>query len=137
MEASETPPPQAPTSGSPPRFSAGYRLLCVLLTLALVVAGLFMGGFASEAGDSPNCGDRAAVVEEIEEEGFEDATCWDSDALKAASVILAWASVAALALSAILTLVSAITAQWRPLAMRLAIAAVVLGGLAILVAVID
>ena len=142
MEASGTPspqaepPPQAPAQ-EPARLSGGFRVLAVVLLLVVIVAGLFMGGFASEAGDSPNCGDVEAVAQEIEEEGFEDATCWESDTLKAISVVLSWASVAVLAVCAAFVLMTAIRGRRQPLAVRLVTLGVALGALAFVVAAID
>jgi hypothetical protein len=146
MEASGTRPPAEPAQPPPPpaaarvpddrKAGAGLRLLAVLAALALAAGALLSGALAVVAMDSPQCDDAAGVRAAILEDGL-DATCYNSSALKVGTIALAWPATALLAVAAILALAFAATGRRGQLLVRLAVAGVVLGGVAYLLAAID
>ena len=142
MEARDTPtppadppppPPDAPQMGRPSRV---MRLFVLILAMLLLVAGFFMGVFAIAAADAVDCNNQAEVAKAILEDG-EDATCYESATLRVAMVGLGWLSAGLCGLGMLLALAFAITTRFGSAALRVSIAAVTSGALALLAALID
>jgi hypothetical protein len=136
MEASGTPPPE-PTQPPPPppppaapsddeKATTGWRLLGVVLALALAFASAVMVIAMLDIGDTPLRDDCAA-----------DPDCTEyfdgSQAQKTISLILGWPSGVLAGVAAFVALYFAATGQQGQLLLRLTGTAIVLGGLSILV----
>jgi hypothetical protein len=136
MEASGTPPPE-PTQPPPPppppgapadaeQATTGWRLLGVVLALALAFASAVMVIAMLDIGDTPLRDDCAV-----------DPDCTEyfdgSQAQKTISLILGWPSGVLAGVAALVALYFAATGRQGQLLMRLTGAAIVLGGLSILV----
>lgn len=141
MEASGTPTPQPepPPPPAEPRSDAeppggGWRLLGVILALALAFAATVMIVVMIDVGGTPRCDDPAAIEEERRETGDLVIECFEgSETQKVASLALGWPSGALAALAALLALYFVVTGRSGQLLLRLTGAAVVLGVLSILI----
>jgi hypothetical protein len=145
MEASGPPPPEPPQppppSGAPSEAemeNTGWRLLGVLLALALAFACAVMVVTQVDIGDTPRCDDFAAVEEErnreLAEGGDGVVECFDgSQAQKVISLVLGWPSAILAGIAALVALFFAATGRQGPLLLRLTGTAIVLGGLSILI----
>ena len=111
-----------------------WRPLAALLALVLAFAAVAMALAMVDIGGTPRCDDPAALAEEIAETGATEVECFDgSETQKALSVVLGSASGLLAALAALAALVFALTGRRGSLMIRLTAAAIVLGGLGILV----
>jgi len=135
-----SPPPPAPPPPSPPgagdsgKASGGMRALGVLLALVLAFGAAVMIAVAIDIGDTETCDDFLEQVTSGERVLDLDDECFEgSSAQKAISVVLAWASGIVGVLAVLLALMFAVTGSRGPLLARVAVAAVVLGGLSILI----
>jgi hypothetical protein len=143
MEASGQPPPE-PTQPPPPpppeapseaeMESTGWRLLGVLLALALAFACAVMVVTQVDIGDTPRCDDPAALEEERAETDDLVIECFDgSQTQKVISLVLGWPSAILAGIAALLALFFAATGRQGQLLLRLTGTAIVLGGLSILI----
>jgi hypothetical protein len=144
MEASGTPPPE-PTQPPPPpppagapsdaeQATTGWRLLGVVLALALAFACAVMVIAMLDIGDTPRCDDPAALEEERVESGDLVIECFEgSQAQKVISLVLGWPSAILAGIAALVALFFAATGRQGQLLLRLTGAAIVLGGLSILI----
>jgi hypothetical protein len=144
MEAAGTPqpqPPQAPPPSPPAappsnedRASGGWRVLGVVLALALAFACAVMIVAMVDIGDTPRCDDPAALEEERAESGDLVIECFDgSEAQKVISLVLGWPSGILAGIAALVALFLAATGRQGQLLLRLTGTAIVLGGLSILI----
>lgn len=132
-DSPETQPPPPPADSRPAdKASGGMRALAVLFALVLAFAAAVMIAVAVEIGDSATCEEFPTLspAEQLEQEN----ECFDgSSGQKSATVILAYASGVIGAIAVLLALAFAITGRrGRPVLMATG-AAVLLGGLSILV----
>lgn len=140
MEAG-TPQPQSPSSPAPrsERDAEGppgrpWRVLGVVLALALAFASVVMIVVMLDIGGTPRCDDPAALTEEREETGAVVIECFDASQLqKVLSLALGWPAGGIAAIAAFLALSFAATGRRGQLMIRLTGAAIVLGGLSILI----
>jgi hypothetical protein len=143
MEASGPPPPE-PTPPPPPpppeapsdddTATTGWRLLGVLLALALAFACAVMVIAMLDIGDTPRCDDPAALEEERAETDDLVIECFDgSQAQKVISLVLGWPSAILAGIAALVALFFAATGRQGQLLLRLTGTAIVLGGLSILI----
>jgi|Tabmets5t2r1_1033131.scaffolds.fasta_scaffold61704_2 hypothetical protein len=140
MEASGQPPPE-PTPPPPPEApsdddtaTTGWRLLGVLLALALAFACAVMVIAMLDIGDTPRCDDPAALEEERAETDDLVIECFDgSQAQKVISLVLGWPSAILAGIAALVALFFAATGRQGQLLLRLTGTAIVLGGLSILI----
>jgi hypothetical protein len=144
MEASGTPPPE-PTQPPPPppppsgpadteQATGGWRLLGVVLALALAFACAVMVIAMVDIGDTPRCDDEAALADEREETGDLVIECFEgSQAQKVISLVLGWPSGILAGIAALVALFFAATGRQGQLLLRLTGTAIVLGGLSILI----
>jgi hypothetical protein len=143
MEASGPPPPE-PTPPPPPpppeapsdddKATTGWRLLGVLLALALAFACAVMVIAMLDIGDTPRCDDPAALEEERAETDDLVIECFDgSQAQKVISLVLGWPSAILAGIAALVALFFAATGRQGQLLLRLTGTAIVLGGLSILI----
>ncbi|HEX2468002.1 MAG TPA: hypothetical protein VHJ54_07345 [Solirubrobacterales bacterium] len=144
MEAAGTPqpqPPQAPPPSPPAappsdedRASGGWRVLGVVLALALAFACAVMIVAMVDINDTPRCDDPAALEEERAESGDLVIECFDgSEAQKVISLVLGWPSGILAGIAALVALFFAVTGRQGQLLLRLTGTAIVLGGLSILI----
>jgi hypothetical protein len=144
MEASGTPtppPPEQPQASPPPppapagsvdkRASGGWRALAVILALALAFACAVIVIAMVDIGDTPTCDDilsgKAAVPA--------DGGCFDgSSGQKVATLVLGWPSAVLAGIAGLVALYLAATGRRGRLLLQLTGAAIVLGGVSILVA---
>lgn len=134
--AAPTPEPAAPAPAAPAtppaddKASGGMRTLAVLFILVLAFAAAVMIMVGVEIGDTPTCDAITAGEEPIPADG----ECFDgASGQKSISVAFAYASGVVGAIAALLGLAFAITGRRGRLLVRLAVAAIVLGGLSILI----
>ena len=128
------PPPSPPGAGDSGKASGGMRALGVLLALVLAFGAAVMIAVAIDIGDTETCDDFLEQVTSGERVLDFDDECFEgSSAQKAISVVLAWASGIVGVLAVLLALMFAVTGSRGQLLARVAIAAVVLGGLSILI----
>jgi hypothetical protein len=144
MEASGTPTPE-PTQPPPPppppdapaeeeKATGGWRLLGVVLALALAFACAVMVIAMLDIGDTPRCDDPAALEEERQESGDLVIECFEgSEAQKVISLVLGWPSGILAGIAALVALLFAATGRHGQLLLRLTGTAIVLGGLSILI----
>jgi hypothetical protein len=126
----QPPPPEATER----KAGAGARVGAVVLALIFAFACAVMVAVMIDIGDSPICSDRQAVQEAIAESGGQTVECFDSTSTaKTASLILGWPSAVLAGLTVLLGLAFAIRGRGGRALAIVAIAAVVLGGLSILV----
>ena len=142
MEAAGTPQPEPPQAPPPPtappseedRASGGWRVLGVVLALALAFACAVMIVAMVDIGDTPRCDDPAALEEERAESGDLVIECFDgSQAQKVISLVLGWPSGILAGIAALVALFFAATGRQGQLLLRLTGTAIVLGGLSILI----
>jgi hypothetical protein len=141
---SGTPPPE-PTRPPPPppppgaaadteTVSGGWRLLGVVLALALAFACAVLVIAMLDIGDTPRCDDPAALEEERAETGDLVIECFEgSQAQKVISLVLGWPSGILAGIAALVALFFAATGRNGQLLLRLTGTAIVLGGLSILI----
>lgn len=128
------PPPGPPSAGDPDKASGGMRALGVLIALVLAFGAAVMIAVAVDIGDTETCDDFVEQVTSGELVPDFDDECFDgSSTQKAISVALAWASGIVGVLAVLVALMFAVTGRRGSLLARVAIAAVVLGGLSILI----
>jgi hypothetical protein len=132
-----TQPPPPPPPGAPSdteEATTGWRLLGVLLALALAFACAVMVIAMLDIGDTPRCDDPAALEEERQESGDLVIECFEgSEAQKVISLVLGWPSAILAGIAALVALFFAATGRQGQLLLRLTGAAIVLGGLSILI----
>jgi hypothetical protein len=143
MEASGQPPseptqpPPPPPPGAPAdteKATTGWRLLGVLLALALAFACAVMVIAMIDIADTPRCDDPAALEEERQESGDLVIECFEgSETQKVISLVLGWPSAVLAGIAALVALFFAATGRQGQLLLRLTGAAIVLGGLSILI----
>ena len=127
------PPPPAPPSGEDEKATGGWRALGVVLALALAVACAVMIVAMVEISDTPTCDDVLSGAEPLPSEG----ECFDgSGGQKTVSLILGFPSGALAGLAALVALFFAATGRQGRLLLQLTGAAIVLGGLSILIGAI-
>ena len=138
MEASGTTPPAEPAQPPPPsttgtdtgKASGGWRALGVLLALALAFACAVMVIAMGDIGDTPTCDDVRAGLEPPNEDG----ECFDgSSTQKTITLILGWPSGILAGIAALFALYFAGTGLRGRTLLQLTTAAIVLGGLSILI----
>jgi hypothetical protein len=139
---SGTPPPE-PTRPPPPppgaaddteTVSGGWRLLGVVLALALAFACAVLVIAMLDIGDTPRCDDPAALEEERAETGDLVIECFEgSQVQKVISLVLGWPSGILAGIAALVALFFAATGRNGQLLLRLTGTAIVLGGLSILI----
>jgi hypothetical protein len=112
------------------RASVGWRLLGVMLTLALGFGCAVMIAAISDIDSTPTCHDVAVGKASIP---F-DRECFSGSSLqKAITVGLGWPSAAIAGVAGLVALAFAITGRRGPLALLLGAMAIVLGGLSVLI----
>jgi hypothetical protein len=128
-------PPSQPGAGADTeQTSGGWRLLGVVLALALAFACAVMVIAMLDIGDTPRCDDPAALEEERAESGDLVIECFDgSQAQKVISLVLGWPSAVLAGIAALVALFFAATGRQGQLLLRLTGTAIVLGGLSILI----
>ena len=139
MEASGRTPPAEPAQPPPPaatrapdddKAGAGWRILAVVLALALAFACAVMVIVAIDIGDTATCED----VRAGKALPNEDNECYDgSSTAKTIQVVLAWPSGILAGLAALVALYFAATGRRSRLLLQLTGAAILLGGLSILI----
>ena len=103
--------------------------------MALSFACLVMLGLMLDLNGDPRC-DTTAAQEEVRERG-EEVECFEGSELQqVVSQILGWPSVAIAAIGAVLAVFLAATGRYGRMTLRLAGAAIVLGGSSLIVAVV-
>jgi hypothetical protein len=136
------PEPREPSApGAPPEPSADedkadvpWRILGVVLALALGFAAAVMIVVMVDIGGTPRCDDPEAIAREREETGELVVECFDGSQLqKAASLVLGWPAGVIAAIGALVALVFAASGRHGRPMIWLTGAAIVLGGLSILV----
>ena len=144
MEASGTPTPPtgepqpppppapapAPAGDTEPKAGGGWRALAVVLALTLAFACAVLVLAMSDIGSTPTCKDVLTGAAPLPSDG----KCYDgSSAQKAISLVLGWPSGILAGLATLVALFFAFTGRRGRLLLQLTGAAVVLGGLSILV----
>ena len=133
-EPTRPPPPPPPGEPAEEEATGGWRLLGVVLALALAFACAVMVVAMLDIGDTPRCDDPAALEEEREETGDLVIECFEgSQAQKVVSLVLGWPSALLAGIAALVALYFAATGRQGQLLLRLTGAAIVLGGLSILI----
>lgn len=128
--ATTTPPPSQPGAPRDEKASGGWRALGVLLALALAFACAVMIVAMSEIGDTPTCDDILSGEAALPSDG----ECFDgSSGQKTASLALGWPSGVLAGIAALLALYFAGAGRRGRLLLQLTGAAIVLGGLSILI----
>jgi hypothetical protein len=129
------PPPSAPgAAAGTETVSGGWRLLGVVLALALAFACAVLVIAMLDIGDTPRCDDQAALEEERAETGDLVIECFEgSQAQKVISLVLGWPSGILAGIAALVALFFAATGRHGQLLLRLTGTAIVLGGLSILI----
>jgi hypothetical protein len=128
------PPPQPAAPADAEQATGGWRLLGVVLALALAFACAVMVIAMLDIGDTPRCDDPAALEEERAESGDLVIECFEgSQAQKVISLVLGWPSAALAGIAALVALFFAATGRQGQLLLRLTGTAIVLGGLSILI----
>jgi hypothetical protein len=135
-EPTRPPPPPSPPSAAADTetVSGGWRLLGVVLALALAFASAVLVIAMLDIGDTPRCDDPAALEEERAETGELVIECFEgSQAQKVISLVLGWPSGILAGIAALVALFFAATGRHGQLLLRLTGTAIVLGGLSILI----
>jgi hypothetical protein len=126
--ASAGPPPPPP--GDADRATGGWRALGIVLALALAFACAVMVVAMADIGETPTCDDVLSGEAALPADG----ECFDgSSTQKTISLILGWPSGVVAGIAALLALFFAATGRQGRLMLQLTGAAVVLGGLSILI----
>jgi hypothetical protein len=134
MEATGTPQPAASPPAAPPpareKPALGWRLLVALLSLILAFGAAVMIALSFELAEGPRCEQVRAGEEPPDEEG----ECLDaSKAAQAVSTVLTFASGVAGAIAFLLGIYFAFRGRAGRAVAIAAVAAIVLGGLGILI----
>jgi hypothetical protein len=135
-EPTRPPPPPSPPSAAADTetVSGGWRLLGIVLALALAFACAVLVIAMLDIGDTPRCDDPAALEEERAETGELVIECFEgSQAQKVISLVLGWPSGILAGIAALVALFFAATGRHGQLLLRLTGTAIVLGGLSILI----
>jgi hypothetical protein len=121
------------------KLGGGMRALALLLVIVIAVAAVFTGALAVVGADAVQCDDLEAIAEKQLENPGEDVTCYDTGALRVASVALGGIATIILAFGALVALAVVFTgrASYQRLAVRLVVAGVAIGALGYLIAAID
>jgi hypothetical protein len=148
MEASgrPTPPPEQPPRETPPppppsatpadeeKAGGGWRVLAVVLALALAFACAVMVIAMVDIGGTPRCDDPAGLEAEAQENPGEELECFDgSAAQKVATLVLGWPSGILAGIAALVALYFAATGRRGRLLLQLTGAAIGLGVLSIVI----
>jgi hypothetical protein len=113
------------------KASGGWRVLAVILFLALAFACAVMVIAMGDIGDTPRCDDPAAIAEAVAEGETE---CFDgSSAQKTITLVLGWPSAVLAGIGALLAIYFAATGLRGRLVVAITAAAIVLGALSILI----
>jgi hypothetical protein len=134
LEASGSPTASAGPSPPPPGdadgATGGWRVLGIVLALALAFACAVMVVAMADIGETPTCDDVLSGEAALPADG----ECFDgSSTQKTISLILGWPSGVVAGIAALLALFFAATGRQGRLVLQLTGAAVVLGGLSILI----
>ena len=137
MEATGTPPPPPPppppesaAAGGEEKASGGWRVLAVVLFLALAFACAVMVIAMSDIGSTPTCRDVLSGKASLPS----DNECFDgSSAQKTASLVLGWPSGVLAGIAALIAIFFAATGRRGRLLVTVTGAAIVLGALSILI----
>jgi hypothetical protein len=133
-EPTRPPPPPPDAAADTETVSGGWRLLGVVLALALAFACAVLVIAMLDIGDTPRCDDPAALEEERAETGDLVIECFEgSQAQKVISLVLGWPSGILAGIAALVALFFAATGRNGQLLLRLTGTAIVLGGLSILI----
>lgn len=125
-----TPPPPPPAAAADEKASGGWRALAVVLALALAFASAVMVIAMGDIGGTPTCDDvlsgEAALPSDNE--------CFDgSSTQKTISLVLGWPSGVLAGIAALVALYFAASGRQGRMLLQLTGAAIVLGGLSILI----
>jgi hypothetical protein len=137
MEATGTPqppppppPPESAAAGGEEKASGGWRVLAVVLFLALAFACAVMVIAMSDIGSTPTCRDVLSGKASLPS----DNECFDgSSAQKTASLVLGWPSGVLAGIAALIAIFFAATGRRGRLLVMVTSAAIVLGALSILI----
>jgi hypothetical protein len=137
MEATGTPqppppppPPESAAIGGEEKASGGWRVLAIVLFLALAFACAVMVIAMSDIGSTPTCKDVLAGNAALPS----DNECFDgSSAQKTASLVLGWPSGVLAGIAALIAIFFAATGRRGRLLVTVTGAAIVLGALSILI----
>ena len=130
--AATPPPPPPPPAGepAPERPGAGWRVLAVILFLALAFACAVMVIAMADIGDTPTCADVRSGAAPLPS----DLECFDgSSTQKTISLILGWPSGILAGIAALGALFFAITGRAGRLVLQLTAAAIVLGAASLII----
>ena len=129
-EGATTPPPPPPPPTTEERGGAGWRVLAVILALALAFACAVMVVAMVDIGDTPTCDDVLSGEVAVPSDG----ECFDgSSTQKTISLILGWPSAVLAGIAALVALFFTFTGRQGRLVLQLTGAAIVLGALSILI----
>ena len=129
-EGTTTPPPPPPPPTTEERGGAGWRVLAVILALALAFACAVMVVAMVDIGDTPTCDDVLSGEAAVPSDG----ECFDgSSTQKTISLILGWPSAVLAGIAALVALFFTFTGRQGRLVLQLTGAAIVLGALSILI----
>ena len=121
------PPPPPPTTADDEKAGAGWRLLAVVLALALAFGAAVMIILPLNPDDTPRC-------EQIASGEFPGGDCFDmTKTQQTIQNIIAWPAGVIGALAALMALFFAVTGRRGQLMLRLTTAAIVLGVAAVIV----
>ena len=124
------PPPPPPGEPSPERPGAGWRVLAVILFLALAFACAVMVIAMADIGDTPTCADVRSGAAPLPS----DLECFDgSSTQKTISLILGWPSGILAGIAALAALFFTITGRYGRLVLQRTAAAVVLGAASLII----
>jgi hypothetical protein len=113
------------------KAGGGWRVLAVVLALALAFACAVMVIAMADIGGTPRCDDPEGIAQAVAEGETE---CFDgSSAQKAATLILGWPSGILAGIAAVMALFFAATGRQGRLLLQLTGASIVLGVLSILI----
>jgi hypothetical protein len=129
-ERATTPPPPPPPPTREDRAGGGWRVLAVILALALAFACAVMVVAMVDIGDTPSCDDVLSGEAAVPADG----ECFDgSSTQKTISLILGWPSAVLAGIAALVALFFTFTGRQGRLVLQLTGAAIVLGALSILI----
>ncbi|HLM30153.1 MAG TPA: hypothetical protein VK326_00655 [Solirubrobacterales bacterium] len=129
-EGTTTPPPPPPPPTTEERGGAGWRVLAVILALALAFACAVMVVAMVDIGDTPTCDDVLSGEAAVPSDG----ECFDgSSTQKTITLILGWPSAVLAGIAALVALFFTFTGRQGRLVLQLTGAAIVLGALSILI----
>jgi hypothetical protein len=129
-ERATTPPPPPPPPTREDRAGGGWRVLAVILALALAFACAVMVVAMVDIGDTPTCDDVLSGEAAVPADG----ECFDgSSTQKTISLILGWPSAVLAGIAALVALFFTVSGRQGRLVLQLTGAAIVLGALSILI----